>query len=81
MIDYLLYTVWISWLIHFVIFYVLSKWSGIKWQWAIILVFGIEVWEMFDWSRHDLIAWWLRVDTVIDLIFGLSGVYLGNRDK
>jgi len=66
----------ISWVIHFTIFFILSRWSGVKVWWAIGLTFGIEIWEMMGWSLADPLAWWFKPDTWMDLIFGWLGIYL-----
>jgi len=66
----------ISWILHFIIFYILSKWSGIKWQWAIILVFCIEFWEMIDWSITNPLAWWFKLDTWFDILSGVVAIFL-----
>lgn len=65
----------ISWIIHFVIFFILARWSGIKVWWAFGLTFGIEIWEMIDWSLGDPLHWWLMPDTWFDLLFGWIGIY------
>jgi hypothetical protein len=75
----LLYIDWISWILHFFIFFVLSRWSGIKWQWALMLVFGIEVWETADWAIENPIRWWIRLDTWLDILAGCAGIWIGLR--
>lgn len=80
-LKFILYTEWISWFIHFFIFLILSRWSGIKWVWAVILVFAIEVWETVDWSLLNPLAWWTRLDTIMDLIVGCLEVLVGERIK
>ncbi|PIZ78872.1 MAG: hypothetical protein CO041_04175 [Candidatus Pacebacteria bacterium CG_4_9_14_0_2_um_filter_40_15] len=65
----------ISWIVHFVIFFTLARWSGIKWQWAVSLTFGIEIWQMIDFSLLDPLAWWFKIDTWMDILFGWLGIY------
>jgi hypothetical protein len=77
----LLYTEWISWIIHLAMFYVLARFSGIKWQWALILVFAIEVWETADWSLAHPLAWWVRLDTWMDIIAGSLGIRMAHWKK
>lgn len=77
----LLYTDWISWFMHFGIFFVLSRWSGLKWQWALILIFGIEVWEIVDWALQDPMVWWMRLDTWMDVLSGSAGVGVAEWEK
>lgn len=69
----------ISWIIHFVIFFVLARWSGIKVWWAVGLTFGIEMWEMLDWSLDDPLAWWGMLDTWMDILFGCIGIYIAKK--
>ncbi|MDZ7293963.1 MAG: hypothetical protein ONB14_00915 [candidate division KSB1 bacterium] len=76
-----LHTEWISWFIHFLIFFVLMRWSGIKRAWAIILVFAIEVWEMLDWSLTAPLKWWMRLDTHLDIVLGLLGIWTAEWAK
>jgi hypothetical protein len=71
----------ISWIIHFLIFVVLARFSGIKWQWAIMLVLGIEVWEMLDWSLNNPMYWWSKFDTWADIVVGLIGIWIGTKLK
>lgn len=70
----ILHTEWISWILHFLIFYTLTRWSGIKWQWALVLVFGIEIWETADWSLKDPVRWWVRLDTWMDIGTGCLAI-------
>lgn len=80
-IHYILHADWISWIFHFVIFYTLARWSGIKWQWALILVFSIEIWETADWSLKNPLYWWTRADTWLDMATGSLGIWLGHRER
>ena len=75
-IHYILYTHWISWLMHFIGFFIFMRFSGVKLTWAILLVFGVEIWEMFDWSIKNPLRWWQMTDTYLDIFAGLSGVFL-----
>ncbi|MBN2200694.1 hypothetical protein JW777_01940 [bacterium] len=77
----LLYTHWISWIMHFLIFLILCRWSGIRWQWALIIVFAIEVWETADWSPARPWKWWTRFDTWADIAAGCLGIWAGERMK
>jgi hypothetical protein len=77
----LLYTEWISWFIHFTMFFILARWSGIKWYWAIILVFAIEIWETADWALNDPLRWWKKPDTYMDIISGCLAIWLAERAK
>ncbi|MBN2030289.1 hypothetical protein JW824_08600 [bacterium] len=52
-IHYILHTHWISWVMHVIGFLLLVRYSGIKIEWAVGFVFGIEIWEMLDWSLQD----------------------------
>ena len=70
----MLHTDWISWILHFFIFFVLYKWSGLKWQWALILIFGIELWETVDWALDNPVRWWVRFDTWADIAAGGLGM-------
>jgi hypothetical protein len=72
---------WISWIIHFVIFFIFVRWSGIKWPWALILVLAIEVWETADWSLKDPLHWWTRLDTYLDIVSGGLGIGIAERVK
>ena len=74
LIKTILYTDWMSWILHFFLFYPLARWSGIKWQWAVFLVFGIEIWETADWALNDPISWWGRLDTLLDLLSGCLAI-------
>lgn len=76
-----LHTEWISWFIHFIMFFVLMRWSGIKRAWAIILVFAIEVWETLDWSLGKPLLWWSRSDTYLDIATGLLGIFTAECAK
>lgn len=38
---------------HVIGFLLLVRYSGIKIEWAVGFVFGIEIWEMLDWSLQD----------------------------
>jgi hypothetical protein len=76
-----LYTEWISWIIHFFIFFILARWSGIKWIWALILVLSIEVWETADWSLAHPLKWWMKVDTYMDILSGGLGIWIAERLK
>lgn len=76
MIDWFLYSHIASWIIHFIIFLILQKFSGIKWQWALIIVFGIEVWEMLNWSIDDPLAWFATLDTWMDIFAGSFGIVI-----
>ncbi|HPG41979.1 MAG TPA: hypothetical protein PLP19_17090 [bacterium] len=75
-IKTLLYTEWISWVIHFAMFFILARWSGIKWTWAILLVFAIEIWETADWALQDPLRWWKKPDTYIDILTGCLAIWL-----
>lgn len=75
----ILHTHWISWIMHFFGFLIFMRFSGIKPAWAVGLVFGIEIWEMLDWSLQDPIRWWRMPDTWIDIAAGLLGIYLGMK--
>jgi hypothetical protein len=77
----LLHTEWISWIIHFVMFLVLSRWSGIKWRWAVLIVLAIEVWETADWSPDRPWRWWMRFDTHADIVCGCLGIWAGEALK
>ena len=76
-----LYTEWISWITHFLVFFILSRWSGIKWKWAVILVLSIEVWETADWSLAHPWQWWVRPDTYLDIATGCLGIWIAERSK
>lgn len=73
-INTILHTDWISWILHFVIFVILYRWSGLKWQWAILLILSIEIWETADWALDDPVRWWVRLDTWMDIGTGLAGM-------
>ncbi len=75
-LDFLLYTKWVSWILHFTGFLLFFRFSGTKLAWAIFLVFGIEVWEMCDWSIKDPLRWWRMPDTWLDILAGLFGILL-----
>ncbi len=75
-IHYLLYTQWVSWFIHFIGFFIFMRFSGVKLTWAILLVFGVEIWEMLDWSINDPLRWWRMPDTYLDIFAGLCGIIL-----
>jgi hypothetical protein len=77
----ILYTDWISWIIHILLFFILSRWSGIKWFWALILVFSIEIWETADWSPAHPLQWWIRLDTYMDILSGSLGIWIAERIK
>jgi hypothetical protein len=77
----LLHTDWISWILHFLIFVILCRWSGIRWQWALIIVFAIEIWETVDWSLARPWRWWMRFDTYADIVSGCLGIWAGERMK
>jgi hypothetical protein len=77
----ILHTDWISWIIHFFMFLILARWSGIKWVWALILVLSIEIWEMADWSLARPLHWWMRLDTTMDIISGCLGIWIAERLK
>jgi hypothetical protein len=77
----ILHTDWISWIIHFFMFLVLARWSGIKWIWAFILVLSIEVWETADWSLARPLQWWMRLDTYLDILSGSLGIWIAERMK
>ena len=74
--HWILHTHWISWVLHFTGFFLFMRFSGIKPVWAIGFVFGIEIWEMLDWSLRDPMKWWRMPDTYIDIAAGLLGIYL-----
>jgi len=74
MIGYLNGIDWLSWIFHFLIFYILVRYSGIKYSWALILVLGIEVWEAVDWSGDNLILWFYHFDTWMDIVCGILGI-------
>ncbi len=76
LIKTILHTDWTSWILHFLIFYTLVRWSGIKPGWALLLVLGIEVWETSDWALDDPLSWWVRPDTWIDILTGILGIAL-----
>jgi hypothetical protein len=76
-----LYTDWISWILHLILFFIFSRWSGIKWQWAVMLVFAIEVWETADWSLDDPLRWWARLDTILDILSGGLGIAIAEWAK
>lgn len=65
---------WVSWILHFLMFWVLVRFSGIRYGWALIIVFGIEVWEAVDWSPDHLIVWFYHFDTWMDIICGVLGI-------
>ncbi len=67
---------WLSWIAHFTIFLTLGKWSGLKWQWAIGLIIGIEIWECSDWTRLDFGYWFSKLDTWIDMAAGCVAVFI-----
>ncbi len=75
-IHYILYTHWVSWIMHFTGFFIFMRFSGIKLAWAIMLVIGVEIWEMFDWSIKNPLRWWTMSDTYIDIFAGLCGILL-----
>jgi len=77
----LLHTEWISWFIHFILFFILSRWSGIKWFWAFILVLAIEVWETADWALANPIRWWVKLDTYMDILSGCLAIWAAERAK
>ena len=77
--NFIAHNMYVSWIIHFCIFFALQKWSGIKWQWALVLIFGIEVWEMLDWSYFNMLAWWTKLDTWVDISFGLVGLVMAKQ--
>jgi len=70
---------WKSWIIHFGMFFVLMRWSGIKWQWAAGLVLGIEVWECSDWANLDFAYWFGKLDTWLDIAAGALGIWLAKK--
>jgi hypothetical protein len=76
-----LYADWISWILHILMFLILSRWSGIKWPWALILVFSIEIWETADWSAAQPWRWWVRPDTYLDILSGSIGIWIAERIK
>lgn len=80
-IEYILYTDWVSWIIHLAGFYILCRWSGICWPWALGLILGIEIWETLDWSPANPALWWTRSDTWIDILSGIAGAGWGYRAK
>jgi hypothetical protein len=77
----ILHTDWISWIIHMFMFLILSRWSGIKWIWALILVLSIEIWETADWSLARPLQWWMRLDTYMDILSGGLGIWIAERLK
>lgn len=77
----ILYTEWISWIIHFCLFFILARWSGIKWIWALILVLSIEMWETADWSRSQPLRWWTKAATWMDILSGSLGIWIVERAK
>jgi hypothetical protein len=81
LIRTILYTDWVSWLLHVMLFYPLARWSGIKWQWAVFLVFGIEIWETADWALNDPLGWWTRLDTIMDILSGCLAVAMAEWGK
>jgi len=72
---------WVSWIVHFAMFLVLVKWSGIKWQWAIVLITCIEVWECSDWAKLDFIYWFTKFDTWADMAAGALAVLIVRKGK
>jgi hypothetical protein len=73
------FTDWQSWLIHFAIFLMLGKWSGLKWQWALVLIVGIEVWECSDWAKLDFAYWLGKLDTWLDMFAGALAVLITKK--
>jgi hypothetical protein len=61
---------------HALGFFVLMRYSGVKLSWAVLLVFGVEIWEMLDWSIKDPLRWWRMPDTYLDIVAGLFGIFL-----
>jgi hypothetical protein len=55
-------------------FFVLARWSGIRWAWALALVFAVEVWETADWSPARPLDWWRKADTWMNILFGALAV-------
>ena len=65
----------VTWVFHFALFFVLCRWAGLKTWWAVGLAIGIEIDQMWIFSRGDPLAWWMQVDTWMDLLFGYLGIY------
>lgn len=69
-----------SWLLHFVLFYLFSLF--LLWMQdlgkvrgtiltALIIILATEVWEAFDWKNGDVLGWFKRLDTWMDIAAGL----------
>jgi len=67
---------WVSWIEHFLVFFILMKWSGIKWQWAVAIIIGIELDQAVSYTT-DIYSWFLHTDTIMDILFGAFGIFVG----
>ena len=63
-----------SWIIHFVEFFILAKWSGIHTSWVFAFILFVELWEAVDWSWPNIWNWFKRWDTWVDMLVGAVAV-------
>lgn len=70
-----------SWVGHFLIFLILQRFSGIKWYWSIVLILGLEIWEILDWSRSCPLCWFAKGDTWADIGAGGLGIIIAEWTK
>jgi len=64
-----------DWLCHFVMFFLLQEFSGIDWRWSIGIIIAIEVDQAFNWAVYFW-DWFKKLDTWIDILFGLAAILL-----
>ena len=68
---------WFSWLLQLNCFFLLCAYSGIKWRWAVLALLLLEVFEMTHQTGYTAAAWFTQPDTVMDIAFGLLGIWQG----
>lgn len=68
-----------SWILHLLMFFILSRCSGMKFWWLVVFVLGIEMSQSLEYSWNNPLNWFLRFDTLMDILCGYLGILIDRR--